>query len=332
MLGKLMSLNLDKAQSYDLCFMLDSDYSELSLVLMLETLRQANSFLNDMVYTYVLVSETQDLIQGNTWLNAFSELSDDTVFDMVILLGGHKLPQTASSKLAAFIGLQYRKGACLAGIESGVYWLSILGLLDKKTVSCHANHKADLTDSYPSVAFNSNIFSFNDNIYTCAGGMATADMTLDLIDRITPVASEGLYSKLVIKQPRSTSSLQKSHVYNRFTGLTKSLVNAVELMESNLDEPLEIPEIAYHSGVSTRQLERLFQKHFSNSPKKFYLQLRLKRARNKILNTSHSIFDVAMSCGFVAPTHFSKCYKDFFGISPRQDRLSIYGLQKSMMG
>ncbi|OUR68116.1 hypothetical protein A9Q77_09610 [Marinomonas sp. 42_23_T18] len=327
-----MSLNLDKAQSYDLCFMLDADYSELSLVLMLETLRQANSFLSDMVYTYLLVSESEDLIQGNTWIKAFSELADDTVFDMVIVLGGHKIPQSISSNLATFIGQQHRRGACLAGIESGVYWLSILGLLDKKTVSCHANHKADLSDSYPSVAFNSNIFSFNDNIYTCAGGMATADMALDLIDRITPVASEGLYSKLVIKQPRSASSLQKNHIYNRFAGLAKSLIDAVELMESNLDEPLEIPEIAYHSGVSTRQLERLFQKNFSNSPKKFYLQLRLKRARNKILNTSHSIFDVAMSCGFVAPTHFSKCYKDFFGISPRQDRLSIYGLQKSMMG
>jgi transcriptional regulator GlxA family with amidase domain len=327
-----MSLNLDKAQSYDLCFMLDSDYSELSLVLMLETLRQANSVLSDKVYRYVLVSDNEQLTQDNARIRPLSELAAAQVFDMVIALGGHKFPRSMSAKQADFIGLQYRKGACLAGIESGVYALSLLGLLDKKPASCHANHLSDLSATFSRVAFNNNIFSFNENIYTCPGGMATTDMTMNIIDRITPTASEWLYAKLVIKPPHSGSTSQKTHVYKRFAGLAKSLINAVELMESNLGEPLEIPEIAHHSGVSTRQLERLFQKHFSNSPKKFYLQLRLKRARNKILNTSHSIFDVALSCGFVAPTHFSKCYKDFFGISPRQDRLSIYDLQKSMMG
>lgn len=327
-----MCLNLDKAQSYNLCFILDYHYSELSLLLMLETLRQANSFLSDREYRYTLVSESEGIIQQRADVKALSELSDEHDFDMVVALGGHKLPITTSSSVADFISQQYRRGAWLAGIESGIYLLSLLGLLNKKPASCHANHITDLSALNPSVIFNTSIFSFNENIYTCAGGMATADMILDLIDRITPVVSEGLYSSLVIKQPRSGSAQQQGHNYHRFAGFAKSLINAVELMESNLDEPLEIPEIAYHCGISTRQLERLFQKHFSNSPKKFYLQLRLKRARNKILNTSHSIFDVAMSCGFVAQTHFSKCYKDFFGISPRQDRLSIYDLQKLITG
>lgn len=127
---------------------------------------------------------------------------------------------------------------------------------------------ADLSASYPRVTFNSNIFSFNDNIYTCADGMSTTDMTMNIIDRITPTASEWLYAKLVIKPPHSESTPQKVHVYKRFAGLAKSLINAVELMESNLGEPLEIPEIAHHSGVSTRQLECLFQKIFLQFPQK----------------------------------------------------------------
>jgi AraC-like DNA-binding protein len=98
------------------------------------------------------------------------------------------------------------------------------------------------------------------------------------------------------------------------------LIEAVSIMESNIEEPISLDELARHVGVSRRQLERLFQKHLHCVPTRYYLELRLARARQLLLQTSISIVDVAFACGFVSAPHFSKCYRDYYGIPPREER------------
>jgi transcriptional regulator GlxA family with amidase domain len=93
-------------------------------------------------------------------------------------------------------------------------------------------------------------------------------------------------------------------------------------MESNIEEPMSLDELARHVGISRRQMERIFQKHLNCVPTRYYLELRLRRARELLLRTPKSIVDVAFSCGFVSAPHFSKCYRDFFGKPPREERQS----------
>ena len=98
------------------------------------------------------------------------------------------------------------------------------------------------------------------------------------------------------------------------------LIEAVALMEANLEETISLDDLAQYVGVSRRQLERLFQKHLKCVPSRYYLELRLNRARQLLLQTNLSIIDVSLACGFVSAPHFSKCYRDFFGIPPREER------------
>jgi transcriptional regulator GlxA family with amidase domain len=69
----------------------------------------------------------------------------------------------------------------------------------------------------------------------------------------------------------------------------------------------------------------LFQKYLNCVPTRYYLELRLARARQLLLQTSMSIVDVALACGFVSAPHFSKCYRDFFGAPPRDERRRAAG-------
>ena len=69
-----------------------------------------------------------------------------------------------------------------------------------------------------------------------------------------------------------------------------------------------------------RQLERLFRKYLNRSPARYYVELRLNRARLLLLQTNMPVIDVALACGFVSASHFSKCYRDFFGKTPRRER------------
>jgi transcriptional regulator GlxA family with amidase domain len=94
----------------------------------------------------------------------------------------------------------------------------------------------------------------------------------------------------------------------------------VLLMEANIEEPLTTDEIAQHVCVSRRQLERIFKQYLNRVPSQYYLELRLNKARQMLMQTSKSIIQIGLSCGFSSGPHFSSAYRNFFGATPREDR------------
>ena len=86
----------------------------------------------------------------------------------------------------------------------------------------------------------------------------------------------------------------------------------IQAMETNIEEPISPALLAQDVGMSTRQLERLFRRYLNRSPKRYYMELRLQKARNLLLQTDMSVINVALACGFASPSHFSKCYRALY--------------------
>jgi transcriptional regulator GlxA family with amidase domain len=107
----------------------------------------------------------------------------------------------------------------------------------------------------------------------------------------------------------------------------QSLIRVAELMEANIENPLSLERIASETALSRRQIERLFKRHLNQVPKRYYLELRLKRARELLLQTAMPVMDITTACGFQSPPHFSKCYRKQFGHPPSAERQS----RKSLM-
>ncbi len=105
----------------------------------------------------------------------------------------------------------------------------------------------------------------------------------------------------------------------------ENLIEAAALMEANIEEPLSLDEIAALVGVSRRQIERLFKRYVGQVPTKYYLDMRLRRSRELLLQTAMSIMQVAVACGFQSPPHFSKCYRAQFGHPPSAERQNVAG-------
>ena len=82
-------------------------------------------------------------------------------------------------------------------------------------------------------------------------------------------------------------------------------------------------EIADAVCLSRRQVERLFQTELETSPSRYYLQLRLERARLLVTQTAMQIVEIAVACGFVSASHFTKCYRRIFGRTPTDERKSV---------
>ena len=123
-----------------------------------------------------------------------------------------------------------------------------------------------------------------------------------------------------LERLRGSADNQRVPLSARIGGGQPKLTEAVSLMEANYEEPLPTEEIARLVGVSRRQLERLFKQYLNSLPSRYYLELRLNRARHLLQQTSKSILQIGLSCGFSSGPHFSSAYKNHFGVTPREKR------------
>ncbi|MGB2437013.1 MAG: GlxA family transcriptional regulator, partial [Candidatus Puniceispirillales bacterium] len=120
---------------------------------------------------------------------------------------------------------------------------------------------------------------------------------------------------------RDSHDRQRMELRSRLGVSHPKLLTVVAEMEKNLEEPMPQTEIARRANLSTRQLERLFRKYLGTTPTRYYLNLRIARARHLLRQTSMSILSVALACGFVSASHFSKCYRETYGRTPRDERV-----------
>ena len=121
---------------------------------------------------------------------------------------------------------------------------------------------------------------------------------------------------------RDHQDVQRLPLRTRLGVSHPKLLHCLELIESDADVVLMQNQLAEEVGLSNRQLERLFQKYLNTTPSRYCMDHRLRRARSMLRNTSRSIIDIAVACGFSSHSHFSKSYREHFGQTPRSDRLS----------
>ncbi len=192
--------------------------------------------------------------------------------------------------------------------------LAEAGLLDGYKCTIHWENLPGFTEAFPELEATGGLFEIDRDRFTSAGGTTAIDMMLTLIasqhgpDLAAQVAEAILHSPI-----RHHSENQRMSLPARIGARHPKLVSIIEKMEGCLEDPLSPSVLAKQAGLSTRQLERLFRRYLDRSPKRYYLELRLKKARSLLLQTDLSVINVALACGFSSPSHFSKCYRSFYG-------------------
>lgn len=214
-----------------------------------------------------------------------------------------------------------RDGCLLGGLSAGVFPLAQLGLLDGYRAAVHWRWQEDFAERFPRVVTTSHLFDWDRDRLTACGGLAVLDLLLAVLsqDHGAELAA-AVSEELVVERIREGSERQRIPLQNRLGSSHPKLTQAVLLMEANIEEPLTTDEIAQHVCVSRRQLERIFKQYLQRVPSQYYLELRLKRARQLLLQTGKSIIQIGLSCGFSSGPHFSSAYRNFFGTTPREDR------------
>ena len=214
-----------------------------------------------------------------------------------------------------------RQGAIVGAICTGTYVLAAAGLLNESRCTIHWENIDGLAEEFPHLEITNELFEIFDNRITCSGGTASLDMMLYLISQIHgQTLAAQVSDQFIHDRIRDPSDRQRMELRSRLGVSHPKLLTVVGLMETNLEEPMSQTELARQAALSTRQLERLFRKYLSTTPTRYYLNLRLARARHLLRQTSLSILSVALACGFVSASHFSKCYRETYGRTPRAER------------
>ena len=247
--------------------------------------------------------------------------ADAMELDGVFVIGPNPLPSAGSEPILRWLRALAAKGVALGGVDTGSYFLACAGLLDGHRCTIHWEDMDALLDRFPRLVVSSKLYEVDRNRASCSGGIAPVEMMIHLIGlgggghKIASAVAE-----LMIYERRGPEERQKTALRDVAASSHPKLVEAIKLMECNIEEPLTMEEIASHMQFSARQLERLFRETLNCTPRQYYLQLRLERARQLLTRTNRPISDIVMACGFVSFAHFSHRYHAGFGISPSADR------------
>jgi len=207
------------------------------------------------------------------------------------------------------------------GVGAGVLWLAEAGVLGGTRTALPWALYADVDSDADQAVFTPNLFEIDGNRLTCCGGAASSDFALTLVAAIFGAAVQAqIKETLCIDRVRGKEERQRVALQARFGALQPKLTEAVTLMEANIEEPLSTDDIANLVGISRRQLERLFKQYLGSLPSRYYLELRLQRSRQLLLDTHYSIVQVGLMCGFSSGSHFSTAFGALFGNTPREER------------
>ncbi len=307
-------------------FLLLKNFTMISLASAIEPLRMANQLSGKELYDWFTLSDDGEAVSASDGIKitpdaAMTAISD---LDTVIVAGGVNITRSYTPRHLSWLQSQGRKGLKLGGICTGAYVLAVGGLMDGHECSAHWECMASLQEEFPKVSATNRLFTIDRDRLTSSGGTVPLDMMLNMIKHEHGYELSAAISEMFICDRIRTEADHQRIPLRHMLGTTQpKLVEIVSLMEANLEEPIGLDELATYVGVSRRQLERLFQKYLQCSPSRYYLKLRLLRARQLLKQTSMSIIEVASACGFVSTPHFSKCYREHIGIPPREERLGM---------
>jgi transcriptional regulator GlxA family with amidase domain len=214
-----------------------------------------------------------------------------------------------------------RSAPCWGGVGAGVLWLAETGAFTGVRTALTWSLYPDADAISDQALLSPHLYEIDGARLSCCGGGASLDFALTLVDILFGATVQAQVKEILcVDRVRGQDERQRVALQARFGVLQPKLTEAVTLMEANIEEPLSTDEIAQLAGVSRRQLERLFKQYLGSLPSRYYLELRLQRARQLLRDTNHSIVQVGLMCGFSSGSHFSTAFGALFGKTPREER------------
>jgi transcriptional regulator GlxA family with amidase domain len=307
-------------------FALVEEFTHLSFACAVEPLRIANLISGRELYRWSFASadgKTATSSNGAVTL-VHHRFNDLPRCDRLFVLSGINVKKRDAGSLLAALRRERSRGTKIGALCSGAHILARAGFLDGMKAAIHWEFHDSFMEEFPDVNLVRNVFVTDEKFVTASGGTATADLMVHLLERDHGYdLSVEVADQMVYNAVRDSSAAQRVSLQSRNGMRNKHLAKAIEIMRERIDNPISQSAIARDLGISTRQIQRLFGRYLNTSPKKYFMEMRLERARHLLLQTEATVTEVALACGFCSLGNFSRIYRATYGMSPIMQRCRL---------
>ncbi len=308
---------------YKIAFLLIPRFNMMALTATIEPMRVANYIAGRRLYDWEILSDDGALVYASNDMPLPSEAfrDSDEKWDAIYVCGSWGSEHYDDPELNAWLRRMDRFGVRLGAMDIGVYILARAKLLSgyRAAILWYCTHA--FQEAYPNTIVEEKLFIVDRKRTTIAGGTAGLDMMLDDIERRHGAGLAREVAEHILHYPMRGAEAPQRVAQERGHASPSPLVRkAISIMESQIEEPLTIPELAERMGFSQRKLERMFQRDLGCSVVRFYRVLRLQFARVLLTNTDLPIREISIACGYSSLSHFAKSFHEQFGKRPRDNR------------
>jgi AraC family carnitine catabolism transcriptional activator len=282
------------------------------VVLATDGLRLANKYAGQRVFEWQFLSDRLEPVESSNGVHVDCDvaLPDAARLDYAFVVAGddqnRKLTPAMRNWFVTMLG----------AIDSGTFTLAEAKLIRGRSVTIHPMSAPAFREEFPGATLSGENVTIDRSLITCAGGLATVELVLWLIEQhCGPVIAQHVASDMVMADQMSSRHRRQASTRNTEQADLHSLL---QVMQSNLETPLSLPKLSALLRLSERQVSRIFQQRFGQSPMAYYRMLRLTHAKQLLFQSKRSISEIAIASGFQSVSAFSRCFTAEFGRSPRQ--------------
>jgi len=319
----------------EVAFLLLPNFSMMAFTSSVEPLRAANRQSGRELYSWRTFSVDGGRVTASNGVvvEPSGSITDRITANALFVCAGVRASDFRDERTFARLRECDRSGMAIGGVCSGSMALARAGMLKGYRCTIHWEYVEPFVEQYPNLDVTATLYEIDRNRYTCSGGTAPLDMMINSIARdhgeelAVSVAEQMLHT--FVRHPHDSQRMSTQYR----TGISHpKLLAAIAHMEAYLEAPVPLAEIADAVGLSNRQLERLFRDQLGKPPSRYYLDLRLKRARLLLRQTNMPILQIAVASGFTSASHFARKYREHFDHSPREERSRLERIPGSGAG
>lgn len=312
--------HVGEVQTSEFAFLTLPNFTLLAFSALIDPLRIANQLTQRPLYNWRVVSIDGGPTRSSAGIRIDADqglepLARDTT---AVVCSGTDATSAADRRVLQWLRDHARHGGGIGAVCTGAYTLARAGLLGEDPTTVHWENQAAFRELFD-VEPLEQLYVIGRRHFSCAGGEAAIDLMLALIERdhgrhlARAVAEMCLHSA-----PRGPTDRQTQLFPSATVRRNPGVLRVISAMKENIATPVDQAELARIFGTGQRQLERCFKTCMGESPKSYYVGLRLQRARDLLRSTTMTVLEVAVETGFSSRGSFSKAFKRRFGISPME--------------
>ena len=301
-------------------------FNNLAAQAFIDPFRAANYLRGSKIYRWDFLSPGGGRVVASSGIEIGNTVAiADSVagFDMLVVNASWTPEAFQDKQLQSWLRYVSRQGVIMGGLDTGAFVLAFAGLLEGHRAVVHYEHTAAFDELFPTMRGEESLYSIDTRRFSCCGGVAAVDLALELIQRQNGIELANAAARYIFHERLRAAG--EAQIPRRLQPVgyqvPDKLREAILLMERNIEEPLTQTELADYLGLSVRQVQRIFRQYLGVTPIRYYLNVRLDRARGLVTQTEIPIMDIATLCGFLRAEQLSRAYVKRFEITPIRDRI-----------